>query len=65
MMTYEEERMKKVEADFRETIKGDWGTEWWNPIAFIDSFSKDFIREMKDKLFMHGGAIKESIKGRG
>ena len=32
MTIFEEERIEKIEADFRETIKGDWGTEWWNPI---------------------------------
>ena len=37
-MTYEE---RKIEADFREFIDDKW---LWNPLAFFDKFSIDFIR---------------------
>ena len=41
MMTYEEERIEKIESDFREFIDDKW---LWNPLAFFDKFSIDFIR---------------------
>ena len=59
MMNYEEE---KIEAEFREIIKEDG---LWHPIAFIDSFSNDFIREMRKRLWMNGPAVKLAIKDRG
>ena len=61
-MNYEEERMKKLETEFREFIDDKW---LWNPLAFFDKFSIDFIRQIKDKLWLEGGAIRTSIRNRG
>ncbi len=61
-MLYEEKRNKETETDFSEIIKEDG---LWHPIAFIDSFSNDYIREMRKRLWMDGPAVKLSIKNRG
>lgn len=61
-MLYEEKRNKEIETDFREIIKEDG---LWHPIAFIDSFSNDYIREMRKRLWMEGPAVKLSIRNRG
>ena len=62
MMTYEEERIEKIESDFREFIDDKW---LWNPLAFFDKFSIDFIRQINDKLWLEGDAIRTSIRNRG
>ena len=61
-MNYEEERMKKLEDDFREVVDDKWT---WNPLAFFDEFSIDFIRQMKDKLWLEGDIIRTSIRNHG
>lgn len=54
--------IKEIEADFREIIKEDG---LWHPIAFIENFSNDYIREMRKRLWMEGPAVKLSIRNRG
>ena len=61
-MNYEEERIEKIESNFREFVDDKW---LWNPLTFFDKFSIDFIRQMKDKLWLEGDIIRTSIRNRG
>lgn len=53
--------IQKQENDFRMYIDHDK----WAPVAFMDKFSIDFIRQMRDKLDLDQLWMKTSIAKRG
>lgn len=56
-----EQHMREVESDFRMYID----CIDWEPYAFLDNFSNDFIREICCFLNMKSPWIKHAIKERG
>ena len=53
--------IQNQEREFREFLDHDK----WAPVAFMDYFSKDFIRQMKDKLDLDTTWMRVSILTKG